>query len=159
MMSSSAIARSAVVQLGMLLVDREVVLTVVGVTNHCTDPSPSGPSRSTVGGITPDPERLAQQVGGDLAPVEAGLEVPQRTLAAHRLVDRRVRPAVVLDVDEERRVAAVRHPALDVDLAAQQVLDRIVDIVDPQFDAARLGFVVVLVCIVLEIIVEFVVVR
>ena len=36
-------------------------------------------------------------------------------------------------MDEEGRVRAVRHPTLDLDLAAKQVFDRVVDVVDTQF--------------------------
>ena len=43
--SNTAIVAQLVVQVGSLLVDREVVLRWSASTNHCSEPSPSGPSR------------------------------------------------------------------------------------------------------------------
>ena len=77
------------VQLGSLLGDREVVLAVVGVDEPLQRPLAE---RAVLAehGRRHDAEahRLAEQVGGDLPLVQAGLEVPQRALAADRLVDR-----------------------------------------------------------------------
>ncbi len=125
-----------VVQLGELLVDGEVVLTVIGGDEPLHRPFAQRSVAQHGRRDHTEAERFAQQVGGDLPAVQTGLEVPQRTLSAHRLVDRRVRQTFVFDVDEERGVAAVRHPPLDADLAAEQVSDRIVDVVDAQFDVA-----------------------
>ena len=56
-------------------------------TNSCSEPGPTGPSRSTVGGMISHPSALAETVGGDLPLVEARGEVPQRPLALVGLVD------------------------------------------------------------------------
>mgnify|MGYP000084279370 CR=1 FL=1 len=77
--------------------------------------------------------------------MEAGFEVPQRAFAPGGLVDRRMARAVVVDVDEERRIAAVGHPALDLDLATEEVSDGIVDGFDSELDAALARVVLVVV--------------
>src|SRR5690606_755134 len=84
--------------------------------------------------------RLAEAVRGDLAPVQAGLEVPQRPLAAQRRVDAAWRAiadgdGVALEVDEERRVARPGHPPLEHDLGASEQVER------PRGDAVVAQFI------------------
>ena len=62
-----------------------------------------------------------------LAPVQAGFEVPQWALAAHRLVDRVVLEAGAAHGHEERGVRAPRHPAVDLDLAVREERERVGD--------------------------------
>ena len=101
-----------VVQVRALLGDREVVLAVVGVDEPLQR---ALAERAVVAQHRrrddAEAHRLAQPVRGDLPPVQAGLEVPQRALAAHRLVDRL--GAGVPEAGEERGVARPRHPALE----------------------------------------------
>ena len=47
-----------------------------------------------------------------------------------------MRLAFVDDVDQERGVAAVRHPPFNLDLAVEEVRDGIVDRVNAEFDTA-----------------------
>jgi hypothetical protein len=101
-------------------------------------------------------EVFAQEIGGHFAAVEAGFEVPQRALAPHRFVDGRMTRPVVGDVHEEGGVAAVGHAALDLDLALQQVSNRIGDVVDAQLDTPLLLLVLVVVRLVVELVVELV---
>ena len=114
-----------VVQVGAGLVDGEVVLLVIGVDEPLQAALAERAVADDGGRHEVDAHRLAQPVGGELATVQAGLEVPQRPLAAQRLVDGLRRPASPSrrDVDEERGVAAPRHATLDVDLAAGEQLE------------------------------------
>ena len=67
-------------------------------------------------------ECFRKQVRGDLTTVDRRRKVPERALAAARLVDGLASRTVQRELDEERRVGAPRHPALDRDLAvAKQV--------------------------------------
>jgi hypothetical protein len=70
---------------------------------------------------------LAQQVGGTLAAVQTRLEIPQWTLAAHRLVDRLLRHVATSHRDQERGVRAPRHAAIDLWLGVHQEGDRVGD--------------------------------
>ena len=89
------------------------------------EPSPSGPSRRTVGGTSPQPSASDSRYAADLPPVEPAREVPQRTLAPAGLVDG---PALgsspAGDGDQEGGVGAPGHAALDLDLAALEQRQR-----------------------------------
>src|SRR5438094_648476 len=67
-------------------------------------------------------ERLRQVPGGQLAAEEAGRKVPERPLAAARLVDGERAGLVEPCLHQERGVAAPRQPALHGEVAAQQHL-------------------------------------
>ena len=124
-----------VVELGHRFHHREVVLGEVAGHEPLHRPFADGAVSQHGRRHHVDAQRLAHPVRRHFASVQTRLEVPQRTLTAHRLVDGRVGPAVMCDVHEERGVAAVRHPAFDLDLAAQQVGHRVVDVVDAQLDS------------------------
>ena len=81
-------AAQRVVQVGSLLVDREVVLAMVDVDEPLHRAFAERAVAENGRRHEVEAERLAEEIGGDLAPVQPGFEVPQRTLAAHRLVDR-----------------------------------------------------------------------
>ena len=63
-------------------------------------------------GDEPPAQRLGEEIGGDLALVEPGGKVPERPLAALRLVDGQRGGAVQGQLGQERGVAAPRHAAL-----------------------------------------------
>ena len=119
-----------IVSVGEGFENREVMLTLIGCNEPLHRPLTERPFADHSGRNHANIERLAKEVGGKLSPVKAGLEVPQRSLALHRLVDRWVRPLFVNDVHQVRGVAAVGHLALDFDLAAQQMLNRVFNSVD-----------------------------
>ena len=85
-------------------------------TKRCTEPGPSGPSRSTVTGTRCRPSAAVDDVRGDLAQIQrpAG-EVPERPLASNRLVhgaqrlggERGVRR---VELDAGRRRCSRRRP-------------------------------------------------
>ena len=127
-----------VVELGVGFVDREVVLAVVGGDEPLHRPFAERSVAQHRRRHDVQSEVFAQEIGGHFAAVETGLEVPQRALAPHRFVDGRMTRPVVGDVHEEGRVAAVGHAALDLDLAPEQMLNRIGDVVDAQFDTTLL---------------------
>jgi hypothetical protein len=99
---------------------REVVLVEVGV--H--EPLHRARSEGTVPlhglGYQPPAQPLRHHVGGDLSAVEAGRVVPQRALAAERLVHGPPGLAVEGEVDEERPVRAPRQPSPEGDVAVGQ---------------------------------------
>ena len=100
-----------------VLVQREVVLLEVGVDEQLERAFADGPSRTIVGGTTPQPSASRQLLRRRLAPVEARREVPQRTLAPAAACRSPWRVVVAaLDGDEERGVRAPGHAPLDLDL-------------------------------------------
>ena len=101
-------------------------------------------------------EGLAHSIGRHLTTVQSGLEIPEWSLAPHWLVDRRVRLALVGDVDEKRGVAAVRHSPFDFDLAEEQVRHGVLDIVDAQLDALLTACLVVRFVVVDDVVVQIV---
>jgi len=104
-----------VVEVGTGLVDGEVVLLVVDVDEPLQAAFPQRAIADDGGRHQSKSHRLAEPVGGQLTPVQPRGEVPQRPLAAERLVDRLcARVSIDDQVDEERGVAAPRHPPLDV---------------------------------------------
>ena len=84
-------------------------------------------------------ERLGEQVRGDLAPEEPGREIPQRPLAALRLVDGQGGGSVEGQLHQERGVAAARHPALHGDVAAGQQVEGDRRIRSPDMASASRG--------------------
>ncbi len=105
-------------QVGSLLVDREVVLTMIDVDEPLHRPFAVRPVAEHRRGNEVEAQHLTELVGRQLAPVQSGFEVPQRPLAAQRLVDPLGAVVATGDVDEERRVAAPRHAPLHIELAA-----------------------------------------
>ena len=86
-------------------------------TKRCTAPTPSGPSRSTVSGTMSQPSASESSNAATSRLAERALrEVPQRPLAAPRLVDRGELHAVDLRLHEEGRVRRVAHAADDLEL-------------------------------------------
>ena len=77
-----------VVQILTLFVDGEVVLLVVGIDEPLHAALADGAVAQHGGRHDAQAQRLAQPVGGVLALVQAGLEVPQRPFTGERLVDR-----------------------------------------------------------------------
>ena len=130
--SNSGHGAQPVVEVLARLVDREVVLLVVGVDEPLHRALAERAVADDRRRHEVEAHRLAEVVGGQLAAVQPRLEVPQRTLAAGRLVDRLGDVVVAADVDQERRVAAPGHPPFDLDLAAgeQRPLRRPVAAVD-----------------------------
>ena len=107
-----------------LLQQREVVLAEVGRHEELERPLSERPLPLSREGHQPPAERLREEVGGDLAPVEPGREIPQRPLAALRLVHRERGLAVEAALDQEGGVAAAGHAPLDRDLPAGQQVER-----------------------------------
>ncbi len=139
----------------MILVDREVVLAVIGGHEPLEGPFAERSVAQHGRWDHAESETFAQQVGRDLASVEARLEVPQRPFAACRLVDRRMRSTFADHVDEVRGIAAVGHATLDLDVTVEEVSNGIVDRIDAQLDAAFVGLVVVEL-VVIELVVGFI---
>src|SRR5882724_7260199 len=73
----------------------------------------------------PPAERLGEMPRRELALVEPAREVPQRPLAALRLVHGESRRARARQLDEKRGVGAPRHPTLQGDLASGQNIQRL----------------------------------
>src|SRR4051812_7079924 len=109
-----------VVEIRTLLVDREVVLTVVDVDEPLHRPLAVGTVAQHCRRHEIEAQLLAEVVGGDLSAMKSGLEVPQWPLAAQRLADRLGVLAATPDVNEKRRVAAPGHATDALDLAARQ---------------------------------------
>ncbi len=105
------------VEVGVVLEHREVVLLVVGVDEPLERALAERAVTDHRRRNDPQPHRFGQAERRGLPPVEAGSEVPQRAFAAHGLVDRLLAAPVVGHPDEERRVAAPGHPADHLDLA------------------------------------------
>ena len=88
-------------------------------------PGPNGPSRITVGGTTSQPAAAGHHVGGHLAAGQrAGREVPQRPLPRHRLVHAGGLGAVAADRAVQGRVGGVDQPALHLERAPVEQLER-----------------------------------
>ena len=81
-------------------------------------------------------ERVGQLVRRDLALAERALrEVPERALAAARLVDRRHLHAVDRRLDEERRVRRLAHAADELELGRRRARSR--ELVGRQFQRGQ----------------------
>jgi hypothetical protein len=102
----------------------ELALVVVS-TQTCTMPGPERPVAQQRRRDDVPAGRLRDQEAGDLAAGQRAVrEVPQRPLAAHRLVDALQLHAVGADRAEQRRVRGVDEPAGDLHPpVAQQLRD------------------------------------
>ena len=74
------------------------------------------------------PEMFAQQKRGAFSLVEARLEIPQRSFALDRLVDRLLLDIVGSQGGEERGIRAPRHSPVDLDLGIEEESERIGDV-------------------------------
>ncbi len=99
--------------------DVDALALVVGVHPDLHHARAERPVAQHGGGHDVEPGGLGHQVGADLAPGQGAVgEVPQRPLAAHRLVDALRLQPVERDGAEQGGVGGVDQPAGDVDAAA-----------------------------------------
>ncbi len=102
----------------------EVVLLEVGMDEGLERPRAVRSLAQDRGRDEPPAECLGEAVGGDLALVETGREVPERPLAALGFVDGERRFPGEGQLGEQGDVAGRWHPALDGDGAPVQELKR-----------------------------------
>ena len=67
-----------------------------------------------------DAKRLAHEVGSTFSSVEAGLKIPERTLAANRLVDRSVFTIDRAHEHGKRCIRAPWHPTFDFEVGRHE---------------------------------------
>src|SRR5262249_28672339 len=102
------------------LEEREIVLLEVRLHEELERALAERPLSQRGEGDEARPERFREPVGGDLALVEAGGEIPEGALAPLRLVDGEPGYLAEGQFGEQRHVAAPRQSALDADRAARQ---------------------------------------
>src|SRR5262245_19012961 len=108
------------VAVGGILAQREVVLAEVRLHKLLQRALAVG-ARPTHGERHQSPaERLRKVIGGELALEQAGGKIPERALAALRLVDGKRGGTVESDLHQERRVRAARQPSLQRHLALRE---------------------------------------